>query len=881
MADLYYDFVFGAVAAAVLPGDTTVTLDYVSEFPPNAILAKGDFYATFDAPLTHPESFETVKITDVNTATNVVTFTPAAVGNHAIGTALKGTLTAAMLKRLRAGLSGATVPPGTDVDLYSDGDPFYEKSTGISYVYDSTVGFQPSVGASRLNWAGAFSQTASYKPNDVVVYNNRLFVCNTAVTGAATPTFVGANTYGPVVSTTLTNPTITFPAGTAVGDMVVLGSGGYPGTTGYSAATLPTGWTNTFLASTNGGFSASGVSIKTLTAADLAAGGATFNGTPAVVYGFGAVMHVFRGVTASAVVATNAGAPYLSPPVTPTTPGFVVKGTSSVSGSSGTVTAISAPGLSNVRAVIATGQFMAQGAQGYEASIPGTASTQRLWTYPFGQVNSTNGLWSVALGTQDFPAASFTEMASDNALVYRGAWTGQSASVNDAFTYQNALYRCNVAYSAATTGVIGLTTASGSTSGAYNVPLPSGSASGDLAVLLLEYTNNYSSTPPSGWTAVSHSGTFGGFTGYSTSQSASLYSRVLTSVDVANGYVNSTGGSNAAGTVSAVIVTRGMAVDATKANGATGNVSPTVTPSGPGYVFVFSADGNNPHRTTTGLTSFSYTDQSGNNANELSIGYASYGSGTFPAFTFTNGSSAQYAAALPFVYTATFPTAFFDAIAAIRDSNGRLQSAAPAAYGDVNIYGPTTVPYTSVSSAYTIPAPSAGGAGFLAVTGAVTVTLPSAGVSGGASFTIKNAIRISGAGTSGTVTIATQSSQTIDGYATFTLATDEAVTVLSNGLNWYVVGIAGFRQLTVTSTATTLGASALYDHVCFASGNTTITLPSALGNTSMYTIKNTGAGTISVAATLGQTIDGSPTYAVSTPNQSIDLLSDGANWRLV
>lgn len=162
MPDLYYDFVFGSTTASVLVGDSTATLDDVTSFPPNTALAKGDFYLTFDSALTHPTTFETVKVTNVNTTTKVITFTPAAATAHAIGTYAKGTLTAGMLKRLRAGLSG-TIVPSQDDSIYAIGDPFLLTTTNTLYVYTST-GFVPVGGSGRQT---ATATTSSLAPNAV------------------------------------------------------------------------------------------------------------------------------------------------------------------------------------------------------------------------------------------------------------------------------------------------------------------------------------------------------------------------------------------------------------------------------------------------------------------------------------------------------------------------------------------------------------------------------------------------------------------------------------------------------------------------------------------------------------------------------------------
>lgn len=62
------------------------------------------------------------------------------------------------------------------------------------------------------------------------------------------------------------------------------------------------------------------------------------------------------------------------------------------------------------------------------------------------------------------------------------------------------------------------------------------------------------------------------------------------------------------------------------------------------------------------------------------------------------------------------------------------------------------------------------------------------------------------------------------------------------------------------------------------SGTFTITLPTAVGITGrLYVIKNSGAGTITVATTSAQTIDGQSTETLNQYD-SLMVQSNGANW---
>lgn len=63
------------------------------------------------------------------------------------------------------------------------------------------------------------------------------------------------------------------------------------------------------------------------------------------------------------------------------------------------------------------------------------------------------------------------------------------------------------------------------------------------------------------------------------------------------------------------------------------------------------------------------------------------------------------------------------------------------------------------------------------------------------------------------------------------------------------------------------------------SGTFTVTLPTAVGRAGqIYVIKNSGAGTITIATTSAQTIDGSATQSISVQYNSYTVQSTGANW---
>lgn len=88
------------------------------------------------------------------------------------------------------------------------------------------------------------------------------------------------------------------------------------------------------------------------------------------------------------------------------------------------------------------------------------------------------------------------------------------------------------------------------------------------------------------------------------------------------------------------------------------------------------------------------------------------------------------------------------------------------------------------------------------------------------------------------------------------------------------------RSVSSISAPTTLGAAALTDYVALVTGTTTVTLPTAVGNTNRYTVKNAGVATVTVAFTGGQTADGNATLTLVAP-VSVDLISDNSNWSVI
>ena len=89
--------------------------------------------------------------------------------------------------------------------------------------------------------------------------------------------------------------------------------------------------------------------------------------------------------------------------------------------------------------------------------------------------------------------------------------------------------------------------------------------------------------------------------------------------------------------------------------------------------------------------------------------------------------------------------------------------------------------------------------------------------------------------------------------------------------------------LPVVRSVSTSGAVADADDVIVATGTITITLPLAaqsVGRT--LVVKNTGAGTVTVAAAGSDTIDGAASFPMATPNQSVTVVGAASGqWVIV
>ena len=102
---------------------------------------------------------------------------------------------------------------------------------------------------------------------------------------------------------------------------------------------------------------------------------------------------------------------------------------------------------------------------------------------------------------------------------------------------------------------------------------------------------------------------------------------------------------------------------------------------------------------------------------------------------------------------------------------------------------------------------------------------------------------------------------------------------LSADRSWTITTAS--KSINVVSVNTSAGSASSTDYVYLASGTINITLPTAVGNQNLYTIKNVGTGVITIDTTSSQTIDGSLTAPIRVQYLSLTIISDGANWNII
>lgn len=128
----------------------------------------------------------------------------------------------------------------------------------------------------------------------------------------------------------------------------------------------------------------------------------------------------------------------------------------------------------------------------------------------------------------------------------------------------------------------------------------------------------------------------------------------------------------------------------------------------------------------------------------------------------------------------------------------------------------------------------------------------------------------------------------------YMLATGNAARIVANGvdadvnLNLQSKGTNGKvqvngaeasrRTIQTITTSTTLGTNG--DYIAFVDSGGAPILPTAVGNTGRYTVKNIDSSDKTISTTSSQTIDGSTTLTLPAFS-SAEIVSDGSNWRII
>lgn len=141
--------------------------------------------------------------------------------------------------------------------------------------------------------------------------------------------------------------------------------------------------------------------------------------------------------------------------------------------------------------------------------------------------------------------------------------------------------------------------------------------------------------------------------------------------------------------------------------------------------------------------------------------------------------------------------------------------------------------------------------------------------------------------TAGLVTIQPAS---VAGDWTLTLPTDDGtngqvLTTDGNGItSWTTPGASSVasgitRVTSVLSVSSTLAAISMTDYAFFPNVGLALTMPTAIGNSNLYTVKNMSTSSVLVIASEG--IDGSASALLPVQNQSLDIISNGSVWCVI
>jgi hypothetical protein len=124
------------------------------------------------------------------------------------------------------------------------------------------------------------------------------------------------------------------------------------------------------------------------------------------------------------------------------------------------------------------------------------------------------------------------------------------------------------------------------------------------------------------------------------------------------------------------------------------------------------------------------------------------------------------------------------------------------------------------------------------------------------------------------------------GYAGLDSSSKISITNIPTGTTSTTVALGNMvgnsRTVTAITGVLTGSAAGNTDYVYYWTGSTAyiFTMPTAVGSTGLYTLKNASSVNQTVQFTSGQNADGSTSLTL-TPNTSIDLVSNNTNYMIV
>lgn len=104
------------------------------------------------------------------------------------------------------------------------------------------------------------------------------------------------------------------------------------------------------------------------------------------------------------------------------------------------------------------------------------------------------------------------------------------------------------------------------------------------------------------------------------------------------------------------------------------------------------------------------------------------------------------------------------------------------------------------------------------------------------------------------------------------------LTITSSGGGSSVAGTT--REINTVIVSSVIGSVAGIDYVTLCNAGLKATLPTAVGNTNLYTVKNIAASSVLIATNASETIDGEAEIIMPIQYTAVDLISDNANWHI-